>query len=110
MQDPVRVKSAYLWQPSLEQIATALQKGLSENYENVTVAVTACPDLRDWGCATEGLSGRTRILDVGGEAYAHNRRFRDTRFDIAAMAESCGLPEGSGSGSGFSPWIVAVVD
>ena len=102
MQDPVRVKSARLWQPSLQQIAAALQKGLSENYESVSVAVTACPDLRDWGCAREGMSGRARILDVGGEAYAHNRRYRDTQFDIAAMAESCGLPDGSVFGAGMA--------
>ena len=102
MQNPVRVKSAPLWQPSLQQIATALQKGLSEHYESVSVAVTACPDLRAWGCASEGMSGRTRILDVGGEAYAHNRRFRDTQFNIAAMAESCGLPDGSVFGAGMA--------
>lgn len=102
MQEPVRVRSAQLWQPSLEQVSIALQKGLSKNYENVFVSVEACPDLRDWGCATEGMSGSARILDVGGEAYAHNRRFRDNRFSIAAMAESCGLPDGGVFGAGMA--------
>ena len=102
MRDPVRGKSAHLWQPSLQRTARALRKGLSENYESVSVAVTKCPDLREWGCATEGISGRTRILDVGGEAYAHNKRYRDKHFDIAAMAESCGLPDGSIFGAGMA--------
>ena len=102
MQEPVRVKSAQLWRPSLQQIAIALQKGLPENYENVSVSVEACPDLREWGCATQGMSGRARILDVGGEAYAHNKRFRDNQFSIAAMAEACGLPDGGVFGAGMA--------
>ena len=102
MQEPVRVRSAQLWQPSLQQIANALQNGLSENYENVSVSVEACPDLREWGCATQGMSGRARILDVGGEAYAHNRRFRDNQFSIPAMAEACGLPDGGVFGAGMA--------
>ena len=102
MREPVRVRSAQLWQPSLRQIANALQKGLPENYGNVSVSVEACPDLREWGCATQGMSGRARILDVGGEAYAHNKRFRDNRFSIPAMAESCGLPDGGVFGAGMA--------
>lgn len=102
MQEPLRIKSAHLWQPSLQRVADALQEGLSENYENVSVSVEACPDLREWGCATEGMSGRARILDVGGEAYAHNRRFRDNQFSIAAMAECCGLPDGGVFGAGMA--------
>ncbi len=102
MQEPVRVRSAQLWQPSLQRIADALQKGLSENYENVSVSVEACPDLREWGCATQGMSGRERILDVGGEAYAHNKRLRDNQFSIPAMAEACGLPDGGVFGAGMA--------
>ena len=102
MREPLRVKSAHLWQPSLRLIADALQKGLSENYENVSVSVEACPDLREWGCATEGMSGSARILDVGGEAYAHNKRFRDNQFSISAMAKSCGLPDGGVFGAGMA--------
>ncbi len=77
------MKSAHLWQPSLQQIAVALQKGLSENYEQVSVSVEECPDLRDWGCTTEGLSGNACILDAGGEPYAHNKQYRDHQFDIS---------------------------
>ena len=77
MQEPIRVKSAKFWQPPLQDIADALQEGLSANYQRVSVTVEQCPDLRDWGCTTKGLSGNARILDVGGEAYAHNKKYRD---------------------------------
>ena len=102
MYEPVRVRSAHLWQPSLQQIAGALQKGLSENYEQVSVSVEECPDLRDWGCTTEGMSGNARILDVGGEPYAHNKRYRDHQFDIPEMAAACGLPNAAIFGAGMA--------
>ena len=96
------MKSAHLWQPSLQQIAVALQKGLSENYEQVSASVEECPDLRDWGCTTEGLSGNACILDVGGEPYAHNKQYRDHQFDILEMATACGLPDAGIFGAGMA--------
>lgn len=102
MQEPIRVKSAELWQPPLQDIADALQEGLSANYQNVSVTVEQCPDLRDWGCTTAGMSGNARILDVGGEAYAHNKKYRDNQFDIPAMAEACGLPGAGIFGAGMA--------
>ena len=80
----------------------ALRKGLSENYERVSVLVEDCPDLRNWGCSKEGMSGNGRILDVGGEAYAHNRRYRGHQFDIPEMAAACGLPDGAIFGAGMA--------
>ena len=102
MQEPHRVKSAALWQPPLQEIAAALQEGLTANYRKVAVTVEPCPDLRDWGCTTAGMSGNARILDVGGEAYAHNRAYRDNQFDIAAIAASCGLPGAAIFGAGMA--------
>ena len=96
------MKSAPLWQPSLQQIAVALQKGLSKNYEHVSVSVEECPDLRDWGCTTEGLSGNACILDVGSEPYAHNKQYRDHQFDILEMATACGLPDAGIFGAGMA--------
>ena len=93
MQEPIRIRKANLWRPSLEEIANALTKGLSKSYTNVSVTVEDCPDLRDWGCSREGMSGNARILDVGGEAYAHNRQYRNIEFSIPEIARSCGTPE-----------------
>ena len=41
----------------LEDISDALRKGLSENFKNVEVEVVDCPNLRDWDCPSEGISG-----------------------------------------------------
>ena len=54
---------------SLEDIAIALKKGLSENFKNVEVEVVDCPNLREWDCPSEGISGNQKIIDVGGEPY-----------------------------------------
>ena len=57
---------------SLEDISDALRKGLSENFKNVEVEVVECPNLRDWDCPSEGISGNQKIIDVGGEPYMHD--------------------------------------
>ena len=54
---------------SLEDISDALKKGLSENFKKVEVEVVDCPNLRDWDCPSEGISGNQKIIDVGGEPY-----------------------------------------
>ena len=33
-----------------------------------------CPNLREWGCPAEGISGNERIIDVGGEPYMHDTK------------------------------------
>ncbi len=102
MQEPLSIKSAALWRPPLPEIAQALQTGLSAHYAHVAVAVEDCPNLREWGCTVAGLSGHTRILDVGGEAYAHNKRYRHHQFHIPVMAEACGLPTAHVFGAGMA--------
>ena len=47
---------------SLEDIASALKKGLSENFKNVEVEVVDCPNLREWDCPSEGISGNQKSL------------------------------------------------
>ena len=54
---------------SLKDISIALRKGLSENFKNVEVGVVECPNLRDWDCPSDGISGNQKIIDVGGEPY-----------------------------------------
>ena len=43
--------------PSLEEVKKALLTGLKENYEQVNIEVIDCPNLKDWGCPSEGISG-----------------------------------------------------
>ena len=48
------------------------------------------------------MSGNARILDVGGEAYAHNRQYRNIEFSIPEIARSCGTPEAGIFGAGMA--------
>ena len=48
---------------SLEDVADALKKGLSKNFKNVEVEVVDCPNLREWDCPSEGISGNQKIID-----------------------------------------------
>ena len=96
------LKRAALWSPPLEELAPFVREGLRVNYACVEVEVTECPDLRTLGCASPGICGSTVLLEVGGEPYAHNPRYRHITFDMAEMASDCGQAEGSLFGAGMA--------
>ncbi len=96
------MKRAALWSPPLEDLAPVLREGLQANYACVDVEVTECPDLRTLGCASRGICGSPVLLEVGGEPYAHNPRYRHITFDMAEMASDCGQAEGSVFGAGMA--------
>ena len=66
---------------NLDEICKALQLGLSNNYKDVNVSVIDCPNLRNWNCPAEGISGNQKIIDVGGEPYMHDPKFLGTEFN-----------------------------
>ena len=68
----LKFESAKFNTPSLFDMGKALEKGLKENYQEVQVDVVDCPDLRQWSCPAEGISGNEKIIDVGGEPYMHD--------------------------------------
>ena len=88
---------------SLEDISEALRKGLSENFKTVEVEVVDCPNLRDWDCPSEGISGNQKIIDVGGEPYMHDPNFIGAEFDYKEISKlidsvkSYALGAGSGA-------------
>ena len=86
---PLSIRSASLATPSLEDIAAALEAGLATNYRAVEAAIVPCPDLRRIGCAAPGIGGSTKLIEVGGEPYVHNKKYRDIRFDMAEIAAAC---------------------
>ena len=67
--------------PSLLDMSKALDRGLKENYKEVEVGVVDCPNLKQWGCPAEGISGNEKIIDVGGEPYMHDPKFIGAEFD-----------------------------
>ena len=87
----------------LNKISEALQNGLSSNYKVVEVLIVDCPNLRDWGCPSEGISGNQKIIDVGGEPYMHDPKFIGTEFDYEEISKMIGSEKsyalGAGSGA-----------
>ena len=88
---------------SLEEIAKALQAGLSQNYKKIDVKIVDCPNLQNWGCPAEGLSGNQKIIDVGGEPYMHDKRYIGAEFNYEEIAKLIGSEKsyvlGAGSGA-----------
>ena len=74
----------------LKEISHALEKGLSKNYDSVKAEVVDCPNLRNWDCPSEGMSGNQRIIDVGGEPYMHDPKYLGTEFDYAEISKMIG--------------------
>ena len=88
---------------SLKKISKALQVGLCQNYKKVSVDIVDCPNLKNWGCPAEGLSGNQKIIDVGGEPYMHDKRYIGAEFDYEEIAKLIGSEKsyalGAGSGA-----------
>ena len=100
--DVMDAASAALWSPPLEVLRDALADGLARNYRRVEVHVKQCPDLRPIGCAWEGLGGAPCIVDVGGEPYAHNPRYREVRFAVPELQRRIGRKGGRVLGAGMA--------
>lgn len=100
--DVMDAASAALWSPPPEVLRDALADGLARNYRRVEVHVKQCPDLRPIGCAWEGLGGAPCIVDVGGEPYAHNPRYRDVRFETGEILRRAGHPGRQVLGAGMA--------
>ena len=88
---------------SLDKISEALQIGLSKNFKKVKVSVVDCPNLKDWDCPAEGMSGNQKITDVGGEPYMHDKKYIGTEFDFKEIAKLISSEQsyafGAGSGA-----------
>jgi len=88
---------------NLEEIAKALQVGLSQNYKIINLEIVDCLNLKNWGCPAEGLSGNQKIIDVGGEPYMHDKRYIGAEFNYEEIAKLIGSEKsyalGAGSGA-----------
>ena len=104
---PPALREADFWLPPLSEVADAVRAGLETSFLEVDVGVGPCPDLRDAGCAFPGLGGRPFIVEIGGEPYVHNPRYRSRgSFDLDEIMKACGRPDGKILGAGF-PSLVA---
>ena len=99
----LKIEKSKFKEYSLDKISKALKNGLSNNYKAVEVSVVECPNLRDWDCPSEGISGNQKIIDVGGEPYMHDPKFIGTEFDYEEISKMIGSEKsyalGAGSGA-----------
>ena len=102
LQEHLDTASAPLAPPPLAAMRDALATGLRANYRDVRVEVTRCPDLRAIGCAWPGLGGTPCVVDVGGEPYAHNPRYREVRFAVPELQRCIGRDGGRMLGAGMA--------
>ena len=97
------LKVAVLGAGAMGCLFGGLQSGLSNNYKEVEVSIVDCPNLRDWGCPSEGISGNQKIIDVGGEPYMHDPNFIGAEFDYEEISKMIGSEKsyalGAGSGA-----------
>ena len=99
----LKIEKSKFKEYSLDKIHEALQIGLSNNYKAVEISIVDCPNLRDWGCPSEGISGNQKIIDVGGEPYMHDPKFIGAEFDYEEISKMIGSEKsyalGAGSGA-----------
>ena len=99
----LKIEKAKFTDYSLDKISDALQSGLSSNYKVAEVSIVDCPNLRDWGCPSEGISGNQKIIDVGGEPYMHDPKLIGAEFDYEEISKMIGSEKsyalGAGSGA-----------
>ncbi len=97
------IEKAQFAKTSIEQISEALKKGLQKNYKLVEISIVDCPNLKQWDCPAEGLSGNQKIIDVGGEPYMHDKKLIGAEFDYEEIAKKIGSEKsyalGAGSGA-----------
>ena len=98
----INIESEKFDTPSLDKVAEALNLGLKENYKEVNVEVVDCPNLKDWGCPAEGITGNEKIIDVGGEPYMHDPKFIGTEFDYEEISKKIGSEKSYALGAGSS--------
>ncbi|EGD81676.1 hypothetical protein PTSG_02390 [Salpingoeca rosetta] len=101
----MEVKSQVLETPPLEDVAKALETGLKGCFEQASVSVVDCPDLtaEPYHLAAPGISGSTRLVDVGGVPNLMPLVDRSKVYNFKQVAKDIGLPGaffiGAGAGS-----------
>ncbi|XP_071848600.1 ester hydrolase C11orf54 homolog [Apostichopus japonicus] len=90
----IPVEKCSLHVPDLDELCRVLQKGLSNNFKNVSVKTVECPDLtqKPFTLAAKGISGSPRLADVGGVPYLVPLAQRDKVYNFDTVASLVDLP------------------
>ncbi|KAI8683401.1 DUF1907 domain-containing protein [Fusarium keratoplasticum] len=96
--------------PSLDELADKLKAPLDANFEESSVSVVTCPDLREppFRLATEGLSGDEKIADIGGQPNLFPRPVLGTIWSMPDLAKAMEMSPEKGSliGAGAGPFHI----
>jgi Domain of Unknown Function (DUF1907) len=96
--------------PPLQELVPCITAGLQGNFQEVSVEVTACPDLRQkpFGLAAAGLSGNARVADIGGPPNLAPTPKLDRKYSLLEMARLMEMSEQTGFmlGAGAGPFHV----
>jgi len=98
----MKYKSADFGLPNLSSLVDVLQSVLERHFAMVDVSVVDCPDLTKIGASARGMCGSTKLVEFGGEPYAHNPKYRGTHFDINEVLAACDMPAASVFGAGMA--------
>ena len=102
------VTSHPLHPPSLEELASILQRSLEANFREVAVTVETCPDLRQapFCLAGFGLSGGERVADVGGQPNLFPQPNLDAKYSLLDIARAMEMSPEKGFllGAGAGPF------
>ncbi|RMY35536.1 hypothetical protein D0865_13885 [Hortaea werneckii] len=100
--------------PSLDELAKVLEGPLGRNYDQSSISVVPCPDLRraPFFLATEGLSGSECAADVGGQPNIFPRPRLDCQYSMLEIIQSMEMGDDRGSliGAGAGPFHVLGVN
>nr|XP_002131943.1 ester hydrolase C11orf54 homolog [Ciona intestinalis] len=100
------VENVALHVPSMEELAEVVGVGLKKNYKEWSCSVVDCPDLSKapFGLASNGICGRTRLVDVGGVPnLVPVSQYMEKVYNLQDISERVGTPGcfilGAGAGS-----------
>ncbi|VDK66311.1 unnamed protein product [Anisakis simplex] len=91
--------------PSLDELKSVLHDSMVKNYENVSIDIVECPNLREspFRMTGSGIGNNLRIAEVGGipNLYPHGTK---KIFNLKKVCETCELPEAFVFGPGAGPF------
>uniref|UniRef100_A0A7S4GQE8 DUF1907 domain-containing protein n=1 Tax=Oxyrrhis marina TaxID=2969 RepID=A0A7S4GQE8_OXYMA len=96
------LESYALSPPTLDELRDVLAEGLGSNYEDVDVSVVPCPNLREapFGLVSQGLSGGTCVIDVGGVDNLFPKVNLTKEYCLREVAQQIGISEPHFLGAG----------
>lgn len=101
------VRRVLLHPPPLDEVAAAIRNGLQSNFNTSSCSVSVPPDLSQapFHLAGSGLSGNSRVADIGGQRNLFPSFNLDKRYDLLRISELMEMRSGVLIGAGAGPFF-----